>query len=74
MPNLILHDLRRSGARTLIRAGVPEDVVLKAGNWRTRAMLTRYNVVSTDDLRHAQEKLTAAFGAPRKVVPLKQAS
>jgi hypothetical protein len=25
LPGLILHDLRRSGARTLIRAGVPED-------------------------------------------------
>jgi integrase len=46
-PELILHDLRHSGARTLIRAGVPEDVVLKAGNWRTGSMLTRYNVVST---------------------------
>jgi len=60
-PDLLFHDLRTSGARTMIRQDIPEDVVLKAGNWKTRSMLTRYNVVSTDDLAAAQEKLTAAF-------------
>jgi integrase len=75
-PNLIMHDLRRSGARALIRAGVPEDVVLKLGGWRTRSMLMRYNVVSTDDLADAQAKLNEAFAtatAP-KVVPLRRVS
>jgi len=69
-----MHDLRRSGARPLIRAGVPEDVVLKLGGWRTRSMLTRYNIVSTDDLGDAQAKLDASLAAPgpRKVMPLRQ--
>jgi integrase len=73
-PELLLHDLRRSGARTLIRAGVPEDVVMKLGNWRTRSMLTRYNVTDTSDLVDAQAKLDAALAAPgpRKVTPLRR--
>jgi integrase len=52
-PTLLVHDLRRSRARTLIRAGVPEDVVLRLGGWRTRSMLTRYNIVDTADLADA---------------------
>jgi integrase len=67
-PKLLFHDLRRSGAREFIRQGVPEDVVLKLGNWKTRSMLTRYNIVSTKDLAEAQEKLTAAFST--KAIPL----
>jgi integrase len=75
-PNLLLHDLRRSGARVLIRAGVPEDIVMKMGGWKTRSMLSRYNIVSTDDLADAQAKLDAVLAAPgpRKVVPLRQLS
>lgn len=73
-PGLLMHDLRRSGARTLIRSGVPEDVTLKMGGWETRSMLTRYNVVDDADLLDAQEKLNAAFGGPVKVRPLRNVS
>jgi integrase len=73
-PGLLFHDLRRSGARALIRAGVPEDVVLKLGGWLTRSMLTRYNVVDTSDLADAQAKLTAAFAPAPKVKALRRAS
>jgi integrase len=74
-PGLLLHDLRRSGARTLIRADVPEDVVMRLGGWKTRSMLTRYNIVDTSDLADAQAKLDAALAAPgpRTVVPLRRA-
>jgi integrase len=67
--NLLLHDLRRSGARTLLRAGVPEDIVMKMGGWKTRSMLSRYNIVDTSDLADAQQKLDAVLAAPgpRKV-------
>jgi hypothetical protein len=69
----VFHDHRRSGARTLLRAGVSEDVVMKMGGWRTRSMLTRYNIVDTSDLADAQQKLDAALAAPgpRKVVALR---
>ena len=71
---LVLHDLRRSSARTLVRSGTPEDVVMKLGGWRTRSMLTRYNIVDTDDLADAQAQLDAALASPgpRTVVPLRK--
>lgn len=62
-PDLLLHDLRRSGARALRRAGVTEDVIMKMGGWRTRSMFSRYNIVDESDLADAQTKLAAAFAA-----------
>ena len=53
----IFHDLRRTGARNLVRAGVPEAIVMAIGGWKTRAMFDRYNVVSGDDLQQAATKL-----------------
>jgi integrase len=75
-PALLLHDLRRSGAQALIRAGVPEDTVMKMGGWRTRAMLTRYNIVDTKDVAAAQARLDATLETPgpRKVLALRPSS
>jgi integrase len=57
---LVVHDLRRSGARQLRRAGVPESVVQKIGGWKTAAMFKRYAIVSTADQKAAIEKLEQA--------------
>lgn len=51
------HDLRRTAARNLIRAGVPEKVVMQLVGWSTTAMLMRYHIVREDDLREAVAKL-----------------
>jgi integrase len=56
---LLFHDLRRSAARNAIRSGVPEQVVMELGGWRTRSMLCRYNVVSETDLANALERVSA---------------
>jgi integrase len=50
---VVFHDLRRSGARNAVRAGVPEQVVMELGGWRTRAVFARYNVTSERDLADA---------------------
>jgi len=45
----IPHDLRRSAAKALRLAGVPESVVMKMGGWQTAAMFRRYAIVSRAD-------------------------
>jgi integrase len=48
-----IHDLRCSGAVNLVDAGIPQDMVMKIGGWRTGAMFSRYNVMNTKRLRAA---------------------
>jgi integrase len=73
-PGLLFHDLRRSGARALRRAGVDELTIMALGGWKTRTMFARYSIVDSKDLADAQEKLTAAFTtATPSLVPLRTA-
>lgn len=57
LPALTPHDLRRSAARNLVRAGVPEDVVMKLCGWSTRSMLSRYNITAARDLEDGVARL-----------------
>jgi Phage integrase family len=57
---LIPHDLRRSAAKALRRAGVPQSVVMAMGGWKTADMFRRYAIVSTADQRAAVEALEKA--------------
>jgi integrase len=60
---LLVHDLRRSAAKALRAAGVPESVIMATGGWRTASMFRRYAIVSSADQRDAMEKLEAARDA-----------
>jgi integrase len=62
LPDLLVHDLRRSGARNLRRAKVPESVIMKIGGWKTASMFRRYGIVSTDELDDAMDALEAKNG------------
>lgn len=57
---LIPHDLRRSAAKALRRAGVPESVVMATGGWKTASMFRRYAIVSSADQRDAMALLELA--------------
>jgi integrase len=57
---LIIHDLRRSAAKALRRAGVSESVIMATGGWKTPAMFRRYAIVSSADNRAAVEMLERA--------------
>lgn len=57
---LIPHDMRRSAAKALRAAGVPESVVMAMGGWKTAAMFRRYAIVSSADQRAAVAMLERA--------------
>jgi integrase len=78
LPRTLFHDLRRSAARNLRRAGVDEHVIQRIGGWKTPSMFKRYDIVDERDLRDAGERLstylaTETTAAPT-VVPLRRRS
>lgn len=57
VPSLLFHDLRRTAARNLRKAGVAEGVIMKIGGWRTRSVFERYAIVSQSDIADALSRL-----------------
>jgi integrase len=57
VPDLLFHDLRRTGARNLRPAGVAEGIIMKIGGWRTRSVFERHAIVSRSDMSDAILKL-----------------
>jgi len=59
-PDLLFHDLRRSGVRVMVQeAGITESQAMLISGHKTRAMLERYNIVSLKNVQDAGAKLDA---------------
>jgi integrase len=57
VPKLLFHDLRRTGARNMRRAGISEGLIMRIGGWKTRSVFDRYNIIDRRDMANAVRQL-----------------
>jgi integrase len=57
VPALLFHDLRRSAARNLRAAGVPEEIIMRIAGWKTSNVFKRYAIVNRADVHAALQQL-----------------
>ena len=69
VPTRFLHDCRRTAARNLIRASVPERVAMLLTGHKTRAIFDRYNIIHEQELLEAGDQLVAYLAQHAQATP-----
>jgi len=61
-PGRLVHDLRRSAARNMIKAGVSEKDAMAVTGHETRSMFDHYHITNDEDVADALAKVAAMLG------------
>ena len=65
VPEKLFHDFRRTAVRNLVRSGVDPPTAREITGHRTAAVFSRYDIINTDDMRHAlKRRATYEQGLP----------
>ena len=67
-----LHDCRRTAARNLIRASVPERVAMLMTGHKSRAIFDRYNIIHEQELLDAGDQLVAYLAQRAQAAPARR--
>ena len=74
VPARFLHDCRRTAARNLIRASVPERVAMLLTGHKSRAIFDRYNIIHEQELLDAGDQLVEYLAQQAQAVPARRRS
>ena len=72
LPTRFLHDCRRTAARNLIRANVPERVAMLLTGHKSRAIFDRYKIIHKQELLDAGDQLVEYLAQQAQAVPAPQ--